>query len=134
MKAKAFFAKYFWDIIVVGSLSLASSATAIYLAIPKNSSDHIAQIVRDSTTIETLDLSKESANERTFIIQGAVSGEAGQMVIGVKTNAIHIVSSKCPNQYCVHTGWISDAAHPIVCAYNHISITIVGSTGADVIV
>ena len=82
----------------------------------------------------SIDLAKESATERTFTIQGAVSGEAGQMVIGVKTNAIHIVSSKCPNQYCVHTGWISDAAHPIVCAYNHISITIVGSTGADVVV
>ena len=51
MKAKAFFAHYFWDIIVVGSLAVGSSVAAIYLAIPKSGNDHIAEIVKDSTLL-----------------------------------------------------------------------------------
>lgn len=128
MNARAFFKKYLWDIIVVGSLALVSSAAAIYIAIPKNDNAHIAKIYCNAIQIQNdIDLSKEADSVRTFTIQGAVSGDAGKMVIGVKKNAICVVSSFCPNHYCIQAGWVSDSAHPIVCAYNHVTITIVAS-------
>jgi len=121
MRAKEFFHTYFWDILVVGSLALLSSGFAIYLAIPKNSSNHTASITVDNTLKQTVDLSLESeTTERTFTIQGYHD----LMTIGVMKNKIHIAHSDCPNQYCVYEGWISDSKKPIVCAYNHLSITI----------
>jgi hypothetical protein len=129
MAFKEFWKAHFVDVIVVGSLTLLSSAAAIYLAIPKNSGDHIADIYRDSTLLQEIDLSKESETERTFVILGYV----GEMTIGVKTNAIHVVSSGCPNHYCIYQGWTSDVDHPLVCAYNHVSIQIVGTSQYDVV-
>lgn len=134
MTVKAFFHTYLWDILVVGALTLASSAAAIYLAIPKSSDSHIAHIVRDSTELMVVDLSKESAEVRSFTIQGAVEGEDGLMSIEVKTNAIRVSASHCANQYCVNQGWVSDANHPIVCAVNHVWITITASGGSDIVI
>src|SRR5574344_600619 len=130
MRAKGFFQKYLWDILVVGSLALVSSGFAIYLAIPKNSTDHTARITRDNALIQVIDLSLESDSvERTFEIQGYKD----KMSIGVMKNRIHGAHSDCPNQDCVFEGWISDSKKPIVCAYNHISITI-GAADSSVIV
>lgn len=130
MQAKAFFKTYFWDIVVVGSLALLSSGFAIYLAIPKNSTDHTARITKDNALIQMVDLSLESeTQERTFEIQGYKD----VMTIGVLKNKIHVLESSCPNQYCIFEGWISDSSKPIVCAYNHISITI-GAADNSVIV
>lgn len=131
MRAKAFFHTYFWDILVVGSLALLSSGFAIYLAIPKTSSDHTARITRDNAVIQTVDLSEESeTEERVFTIQGYHD----VMSVGVMKNKIHIAQSDCPNQYCVYEGWISDSTKPIVCAYNHISITIGAANGSEIVV
>jgi len=130
MQAKAFFKTYFWDIVVVGSLAVLSSGFAIYLAIPKNSTDHTARITKDNALVQVVDLSLESeTQERTFEVQGYKD----VMTIGVMKNKIHVAKSSCPNQYCIFEGWISDSSKPIVCAYNHISITI-GAADNSVIV
>ena len=120
MTAKAFFQKYFWDLIVVGTLTLVSSGFAIYLAIPKNSDDHTARVTRDSTSLLTIDLSTESETARSIVIEGAMT----PMTLEVKKNAIRVAESGCRNQNCVYAGWVTDSNHPIVCAYNHVSIQI----------
>jgi hypothetical protein len=120
MTAKAFFHKYLWDLIVVGALTLVSSGFAIYLAIPKNSNEHTANVTRDATALLSIDLSLEGDTVRQVTIQGAMS----PMVLGVKKNAICVLESDCRNQNCVYAGWVSDSNHPIVCAYNHVSIQI----------
>jgi hypothetical protein len=124
MTAKAFFRKYFWDLIVVGTLTLVSSGFAIYLAIPKNSDEHIANVTRDSTALLSIDLSLENDTAREITIQGVMT----PMTLEVKKNAIRVKESGCRNQNCVYAGWVSDSNHPIVCAYNHVSIQI-GASG-----
>lgn len=120
MTSKEFFHKYLWDIIVVGTLTLLSSGFAIYLAIPKNNNEHIANISKDSTAIQAIDLSLESDTVREVTIQGAVTA----MTLGVKKNAICVLESGCRTHNCIYTGWVSDSTHPIVCAYNHVSIQV----------
>jgi len=125
MTAKAFFRKYLWDLIVVGTLTVVSSGFAIYLAIPKNSDEHTANVTRDSTALLSIDLSLESDSPRQIVIQGVMT----PMTLEVKKNAIRVSESGCRNQYCVYAGWVSDSNHPIVCAYNHVSIQIGAASG-----
>jgi len=120
MTSKDFFHKYLWDIIVVGALTLVSGGFAIYLAIPKNSNEHIANVSKDSTVILSIDLSVESATVREVAIQGAMT----PMTLGVKKNAICVLESGCRTHDCIYAGWVSDSTHPIVCAYNHVSIQV----------
>jgi hypothetical protein len=134
MKAHEFLKTYGVDLLVVGSLALLSSAAAIYLAIPKGDNSHVAEIVAvldSGTTSERIDLSLESETDERAV---SVQGYHDVMILGVLKNKIHVQHSDCPNQYCVFQGWVSDADHPIVCAYNHLTITILGTASADVIV
>lgn len=125
----AFWKKHLWDVIVVGATALAASAAAIYVAAPKGGGSHIAEIRLDSALKQTIDLSKETS-ERTFVIQGKMT----PMTIGVKENAIAVLESGCPHLYCVRQGYVSEAGHPIVCTYNHITIEILGSAASDIVV
>ena len=130
MAVKAFFQKHLWDLLVVGALTLVSSGFAIYLALPQKEGNHVAMIKRDNTLIvNPFDLAFESETvERDFTIQGLHD----TMTIGVMKNKIRVVESHCPNQYCVGLGWSSDSHHPLVCAYNHITITVGEANPADI--
>jgi hypothetical protein len=123
-----FWKKHLWDVIVVGTSALLASALSIYVAVPKDGGSHVAEITGSSLTTQRVDLSKESA-ERTFTIQGKYD----VMTVGVKYNAICVLDSDCPHQYCVRQGWVSEANHPIICTYNEIQIVILGTGAGDVI-
>lgn len=128
MRFKDFWAQYGVDVIVVGASALLSSAFAIYLAIPKEASSSIAVVKRDASEIARYDLSKESLTPREVVIQGLYS----EMTLGLKKNAIAVLASGCHSHYCIYQGYISEANHPIICAYNHVSITILGVAEYDV--
>ncbi len=127
-----FWKKHLGDAIMISFFSIASICLAIYAAIPKGSSSNQAEITLDGQRLHEhglVDLSSYGEEETSFTIQGLKS----EMSIGVKKGAICVLSSSCPSQYCVHQGWISSSGRPLVCAYNHIVITILGSSEADVI-
>lgn len=47
-----------------------------------------------------------------------------KMILEVKDGQIRVKSSDCPEQICVHTGWISKKGQILVCAPNHVLIEI----------
>ena len=48
----------------------------------------------------------------------------GKMVLQVDSGQIRVKASTCPEQICVHTGWISKKGQILVCAPNHVLIEI----------
>ena len=54
-------------------------------------------------------------------------------IIEVKDGAIRFEESDCPNQECVHAGWLKSPGHTAACLPNRVSITITGESGVDAI-
>ncbi len=129
---KGFWKSHLGDVILIGVSACLATGLALYAALPRGGSSHQAEIALDGERLKQnglLDLSKYGEETTEIVIQGYRS----EMTIGVKKDAICVLSSSCPSQYCVHQGWISEAGRPLVCAYNHIVISILGSTEADFI-
>ncbi len=129
---KGFWKTHLGDVILIGLSACLATGLALYAALPKGGSSHQAEIALDGARLKQnglLDLSKYGEETTEIVIQGYRS----EMTIGVKKDAICVLSSSCPSQYCVHQGWISEAGRPLVCAYNHIVISILGSAEADFI-
>lgn len=129
---KGFWKTHLGDAILIGVSACLATGLALYAALPKGGSSHQAEIALDGERLKQnglLDLSRYGEETTSIVIQGYRS----EMTIGVKKDAICVLSSSCPSQYCVHQGWISEAGRPLVCAYNHIVISILGSAEADFI-
>ncbi len=52
-----------------------------------------------------------------------------RITIEVKSGAIRVVESNCPNKLCVRTGWISQPGQTIICALNRVVIEVQGKKG-----
>lgn len=74
-------------------------------------------IKRDNEVLYSLDLSTEK--NRTFVI---LYGDSSN-TIEICDGKIRVSEAECPDQVCVHTGWLSSSAIPIVCLPNHLVIT-----------
>ncbi len=72
----------------------------------------------------TLELSRDA--------KVALEGPLGETIIETSDNRIHVLSSPCPNQDCVHKGWISKSHQAIICAPNRIVIRILGRSEEEV--
>ena len=54
-----------------------------------------------------------------------LTGDYGTFNLEVKDGQIKAIDVECPNQICVHTGWISKSyPFPIICIPNNIVVTI----------
>ncbi len=129
---EGFWKTHLGDAILIGVCACLATGLAVFAALPKGDTSHQAEITLDGKRLENnglLDLSSYGEETTEIVIEGLKS----QMRIGVKKDAICVLSSSCPSQYCVHQGWISEARRPLVCAYNHITISILGSAEADFI-
>ncbi len=129
---EGFWKTHLGDAILIGVCACLATGLAVFAALPKGDTSHQAEIALDGKRLENnglLDLSNYGEETTEIVIEGLKS----QMRIGVKKDAICVLSSSCPSQYCVHQGWISEAGRPLVCAYNHITISILGSAEADFI-
>ncbi len=58
-----------------------------------------------------------------------VEGETGSNTILVEPGRIRISGADCPDQVCVHQGFISDGTVPIVCLPHKVMIEITGGGG-----
>ncbi len=129
---EGFWKTHLGDAILIGVCACLATGLAVFAALPKGDTSHQAEIALDGKRLENnglLDLSNYGEETTEIVVEGLKS----QMRIGVKKDAICVLSSSCPSQYCVHQGWISEAGRPLVCAYNHITISILGSAEADFI-
>lgn len=87
--------------------------SAVVMLLPKKNT---VNIVRDSKVLYTFDLSK--AEDTTFDID--YNGSTN--TVEIKDGKIRVLKADCPDNTCVHMGWLSSSAMPIVCLPNHIVI------------
>lgn len=100
-------------ILVIGVLS--------YAAFPALSSlqpDEVS-VYRDNKIVATYPL----ATDRTL----RVSGELDTMVIAIENGSVSVIKADCPHGICQKTGAIRTPHAQIICAPNHILITITSS-------
>lgn len=61
----------------------------------------------------------------------SVTGPLGETVVRVENGAVSVQESPCPHEYCKLMGPISHRGEIIVCAPNHVMITIRGGNDSD---
>ena len=78
-------------------------------------SDPSVRIVQNGAVLYRFDLS--SAEDQTFTVEY----EGRSNIIQIEDGAIRVLEADCPDQTCVHMGWL-DSAAPIVCLPNRLVI------------
>ena len=81
------------------------------------------EILQDGTPIFQLDLAHES--NRTFEVE--YNGSINR--IEIKDHQIRILDADCPDQTCVHMGWLQANNLPIVCLPHHLVIQYTQASG-----
>ena len=111
----------FWVILIAGLL-VVSGVFAVLVA--RQTSGTMVNICLDGKCIRSIDLSQaDSSYEFT------VDGPAGSNTIQVEPGRICVSRADCPDQICVHQGWISTSVIPIVCLPNRLVIQIEEQSG-----
>ena len=109
-----------WIIVIL--FLLAGSAAASLFAAGKTAEGTTANVYLDGNCIRSIDL---SAVKEGYSFE--VEGPCGTNRIAVEHGRICVESADCPDQICVHQGWISNSAAPIVCLPNKLVIRVEGS-------
>ena len=104
------------DIVLIG---LIAAASLLMLRMRPTQAGAAAEIYRDGERCAVIDLRDPARQE--FQFDGAIP-----VTIISENGAIWFESSDCPDQICVHQGWISDGSEPIVCLPNQVIIQITG--------
>ncbi len=78
-------------------------------------------IVQDGIVLYTIDLT--TAQDQTLEIE--YKGRTN--IVQIENGRIRMLEAECPDQTCVHMGWLDSGAMPIVCLPNHLSIEYAGS-------
>lgn len=116
-KVRLFLKRHWLDVCLYLAVLALSVVGFCLLPLFFSSSDaHVLNVNVDGEIVRTVDLS-EVEKEENFEVEGA----AGPVVIGIRPNAAAILSAPCPEQFCVHQGWVSDG-RPVVCAYSHVAL------------
>lgn len=56
-----------------------------------------------------------------------IKGSIGESIISIEHGKVRFKQSPCPNQYCVHQGWLSHAGQVAICLPNQISLQLMGA-------
>ena len=80
------------------------------------SEERLVEIVQDGTVLYQFDLAQE--NDRTFLVE--YKGQTN--TIEIQGHQIRVLDAECPDQTCVHMGWLGESGLPIVCLPNRLVI------------
>jgi len=129
LKAKEFFHKHLFDLLLVGAVALSAGGVFLYQTFKKKETALSASVFREKTLLEEVDLSslKEEV-DKTY------QGSETSFTVGFRKGAVAILESGCPSQYCVHQGWVSESGSSIICAYNSVRVTLSGNAKDDLTV
>ena len=100
-------------------------ACCVALLLPKGEGT-VAVVTHNGKELARLDLSS-LAQTVTIPVEGE-DGLWNRVV--AQPGMICVEEASCPDQVCVHQGWISDPSVPIVCLPNKLVIQIEGEEGA----
>ena len=105
--------------VAVGGFAVAHAAGAA------NPSGHaVATIARDGVAIETIDL---DAVKNPYTLR--LEDERGVNMVAVEPGRIRVAEADCPDEVCVHTGWIDGPATPIACVPHGLTVTVAREGG-----
>ena len=104
-------------------LAAVGAFAAVRLLGASTSQDTAQVVVKDADGTEyELPLSQ---NAKT-----TVKSSAGTNVVQVKNGRVRVLDADCPNQDCVHQGWISTSGQQIVCLPHKLTVDIVDENGS----
>ena len=88
-------------------IALSAAAFALRQAGPQHS---VAVVYMNGERLRTIDLSAEAAAWQFTVAQDGMTNR-----IEVRPGGIRIAEANCPDQICVHQGWLEGGITPIVC-------------------
>ncbi len=109
-------------------LVLLLAGSAAFLMLRPKGEGQVARISLDGQVVQEIDLSRV---EQPYTL--TLEGPGGfSNTITVEKGRICVSKAGCPDQICVHQGYISDGTTPIVCLPNRLIIEITGGgSGLD---
>ena len=108
--------------VILLLLVLAGAACAAFLLLRPAGAGTVARITLDGEVVDEIDL---SAVTEGYTL--TVEGPGGfSNTIRVEPGRIRVEAAGCPDQVCVHQGYISHGSVPIVCLPNRLVIEITG--------
>lgn len=118
MTLKKTLSNRFW-LILLGVI-VAGSALAAWLLLSRVSTGSIAAIYLDGELVERIDLAAVTESyTRTYTGKSGITD-----VVEVARGKIRVKEADCPDQVCVHQGWIETGVVPVVCLPNALVIQI----------
>lgn len=108
----------FW-LCLLGGLMALSAGTSLWIFL-RVTPGTTAVITLNGLEVERIDLSTVT-EEYTLSYTGS-SGITN--LVQISPGKIRVAQSNCPDQVCVHQGWIETGAAPIVCLPNALVIQI----------
>ncbi len=107
--------------IVLGMLIVSSLGVFLYRYVqPKDRL--IAEVVQEDVVIQTMDLGLVEKMQTMSI----VNDKENKNVIQVEPGKIRFVDADCPDQVCVHAGWLTKPGDVAVCLPHKIYIRVLG--------
>lgn len=98
-------------------LAILLFAAGLYLYNRLDSQSISVSVYKGNELLKTIDMDKDGCY--------AFEGDNGKFNLEIKDRKARAYDVECPNQICVHTGWISiDNPVPIVCLPNNIVVKI----------
>ena len=121
LKTRAWIAIVAAAALVLGLLS--------WYTLTKKGSGSVVEIVQDGKVLRTIDLDLVAA-EYSFTVE---CPEGGSNTILVQPGRICVAEADCPDRICVHQGWLSDGAAPVVCMPHRLIIRLKSPSGVDAV-
>ncbi|MGN0160979.1 MAG: NusG domain II-containing protein [Lachnospiraceae bacterium] len=114
-----------WIIIILVLLAASGGITAFLYA--KKAPGSIANVYVDGECVYSVDLSLVTQGYTREII----SKDGSVNTLSIEPGRICISAADCPDQVCVHTGWIADSVAPIVCLPHRLVVRIEGNSAKE---
>ncbi|MGN0322901.1 MAG: NusG domain II-containing protein [Oliverpabstia sp.] len=73
-------------------------------------------IVQDGIVLYTFDLNTTQDQTLEIEYEGRIN------TVQIENGKIRMLEAECPDKTCIHMGWLSSRAMPIICLPNHLSI------------
>lgn len=114
----------FWLILL--AVVMAGSALAAWLVFSRTPSGSTAVIYLDGEEVNRIDLSAVTeAYTLTYTGKDGITN-----VVEAAPGKIRVKEATCPDQVCVHQGWIENGVVPVVCLPNALVIQIEDGSAA----
>lgn len=113
------------DFFIISIILLLSFFILIQSFQQKDFQQNTCIIMKNDVIIKKINLSQNQS--QTIQIDGKY-----QNLLEIQDGSVRVKSSSCPNQVCVHSGWISKSGQMIACLPNQVLIRLSGETSEEV--